>query len=218
MILRRPRLPTLLAIAVTGLVMVNAMWLQKGRHPAPLFEPIIPQRPLPAPRPDPVAFQIAPSDHDASINSAEDAARRALLRDLQAALSQLGFYDGPVDGLDGPRTHAAVSTYQKAHGLDDTGEASYRLLQHVRLTTKNIAPLPPAPPAGDPQVAGLQKVLADLGYAPGKIDGQLGAETRSAIERFERDRNLPVTGKISADLVKELSQVSGVSLQVPAII
>jgi|GEM_PF-2319292 len=76
-------------------------------------------------------------------------------------------------------------------------------------------PVPqPAPqvPQADSQVQAVQSILADLGYAPGSIDGSLSASTRRAIEDFEVDRGLPMTGSVSPRLLQELTAVSGVPL------
>ncbi|MFG1396606.1 peptidoglycan-binding domain-containing protein [Roseixanthobacter pseudopolyaromaticivorans] len=68
---------------------------------------------------------------------------------------------------------------------------------------------PPAELAPSPRILGVQKTLAKLGYGPLKPDGKPGLETRLAIQRFERDRNLPPDGEISDRVVKELIAVSG---------
>lgn len=67
--------------------------------------------------------------------------------------------------------------------------------------------------AGSSRILAVQKALARLGYGPIKLDGQPGTETRLAIQRFERDRNLPVSGEISDRVVRELSTVSGTSIE-----
>lgn len=41
----------------------------------------------------------------------------------------------------------------------------------------------------------VQMQLNALGYEPGAVDGRLGSETRRAIERFQRVKNLPSTGE-----------------------
>jgi localization factor PodJL len=43
-------------------------------------------------------------------------------------------------------------------------------------------------------VFAVQTLLRDQGYDPGAIDGQMGQRTRTAIQAFERDNDLPVTG------------------------
>jgi peptidoglycan hydrolase-like protein with peptidoglycan-binding domain len=76
----------------------------------------------------------------------------------------------------------------------------------------------PVPPAnvgrsdpGDVILSG-QRALARLGYSV-KVDGAMGTGTRQAIERFEQDRRLPVTGEFSARTIRELSSVSGIAVQ-----
>ena len=44
----------------------------------------------------------------------------------------------------------------------------------------------------------VQQILADLGYAPGPVDGALGGATTRAISAFQRDRKIAETGRISA--------------------
>lgn len=194
-----------------GAVWVNALWFQEGRHPAPLFATSRTDAgPVTASLP-----KLQVIEPDRPLANLPESDRAAIIAELQRGLLMLGFYDGPVDGTSGPRTGAAVAAYQKAHGLPASdGEADYRLLQHVRLTSRDVTPLPPPPPLSTPdrQISAVQQVLAELGYAPGKVDGRLGEGTRSAIERFERDRGLPVTGAISPALLRELTRVSGTPL------
>jgi hypothetical protein len=59
-----------------------------------------------------------------------------------------------------------------------------------------------APP--DPTVARAQRALAKLGYGPIKADGAKGPATRSAIEKFERDHKLPVTGEAAGRTLRAL--------------
>lgn len=68
---------------------------------------------------------------------------------------------------------------------------------------------PPGDVGNSNRILAVQKSLARLGYGPIRIDGQPGADTRQAILRFERDRNLPATGEINDRLIRELSAVSG---------
>ena len=51
--------------------------------------------------------------------------------DIQRALNEAGFEAGPVDGVAGRRTRAAISAYQEANGLAVTGEIGTALLQKL---------------------------------------------------------------------------------------
>jgi peptidoglycan hydrolase-like protein with peptidoglycan-binding domain len=59
------------------------------------------------------------------------------------------------------------------------------------------------------RVLAIQKALADFGYGAVKPTGIFGPDTRAAIEKFERDRKLPVMGQLSERVVRELSAVTG---------
>ena len=50
----------------------------------------------------------------------------------------------------------------------------------------------------------LQKKLTELGYNLGPIDGIWGNKTIAAVEKFQRDNGLPVTGKIDEETKKKL--------------
>ncbi|MEP0944688.1 MAG: peptidoglycan-binding protein [Rhizobiaceae bacterium] len=53
-------------------------------------------------------------------------------------------------------------------------------------------------------VSEIQKELLDLGYATGKVDGKFGRQTAGAIEDYQNDWQLPVTGKITDELLARL--------------
>lgn len=71
---------------------------------------------------------------------------------------------------------------------------------------------PPADVGVSQRLLSVQKALARLGYGPLKVDGRPGAETKSAVQRFQRDRHLPADGEVTDRLVRELSAVSGMAL------
>jgi Putative peptidoglycan binding domain len=59
------------------------------------------------------------------------------------------------------------------------------------------------------RVAAVQRALADFGYGQLAPTGVPDAATKAAIERFERERKLPVTGQLSDRLVREVAAVTG---------
>ena len=81
---------------------------------------------------------------------------------------------------------------------------------------RRCAPNPPCIDERSPQVRrviALQRALADYGYGQIKPTGVLDAETQSAIERFERERKLPVTGQPSDRVTRELTAMTGRPLE-----
>lgn len=103
-------------LLTAALIVSNALTNQPGRHPAPLFE----TRPFATPAALVPAVQPQPRP--------EAAAREALVRDVQTALKDRGFYRGPIDGLAGPMTSDAIRAFERAVGQPETGEPSERLL------------------------------------------------------------------------------------------
>lgn len=66
--------------------------------------------------------------------------------------------------------------------------------------------------SAQPVVAAVQAVLADMGYAPGSIDGVIGPSTEEAIRRFQLRRALEPNGQITGDLLREIERVTGTRL------
>ena len=59
------------------------------------------------------------------------------------------------------------------------------------------------------RVAAVQRVLSEFGYGQIRPSGILDEPTSAAIEKFENERKLPVTGRLSGRLLSELSAMSG---------
>jgi glucose-6-phosphate dehydrogenase assembly protein OpcA len=51
---------------------------------------------------------------------------------VQSLLGRLGYYTGPVDGIAGPRTTAAIKSAQKAFGLEVTGLSNDALMTRLK--------------------------------------------------------------------------------------
>ena len=72
-------------------------------------------------------------------------------------------------------------------------------------------PPPPPAPAPDPglvtdkaAITQAQRVLAQLGYKPGKPDGVQGPATQRAIQAFQKDHGLADDGRLTTSLVARL--------------
>ena len=64
----------------------------------------------------------------------------------------------------------------------------------------------------DNNIKKAQEVLRDKGYSPGPVDGLAGPQTRSAIRKFQKSENLPVTGRLDVQTAEKL----GVDAETPA--
>ena len=53
---------------------------------------------------------------------------------VQQKLAQLGHPPGPIDGIIGPLTRAAIESYQRAHGLTVDGRTSAELMTRLGLS------------------------------------------------------------------------------------
>jgi peptidoglycan hydrolase-like protein with peptidoglycan-binding domain len=211
------------ALAV-GAILINTLHLQPGPHPAPIFK--IRPRPVAAPEPTNTLAALRPPQAPARPEATAPNARpRAdVVADIQRELAKRNFYDGPADGISGPKTDAAIRDFIQAAGLRIAAEPTDELLRTLaRSPVKAPARGTAGPARVDPiaeliepsprRVLAVQRALAEAGYGQIKPTGVYGPETRAAIEKFERERKLPITGQISDRLVRELAALTGQSLE-----
>jgi peptidoglycan hydrolase-like protein with peptidoglycan-binding domain len=237
-ILRRPLdSAAIFVAAIAGLViLVNALFLQFGRHPAPMlraharpaaigestgaFERMIPRaRPVALTR---SATPAAPAMPTVPRTQGE------IVTLIQQELAARGFYDAAPDGLWGPKTDAAVRAFAQRAGVSAPVEPGEALLSAIKRSPIKAAPAvasasPAALPADtlspadaalpSPRLMAVQRALADFGYGQINPTGIEDAPTRAAITAFERVRNLPPTGRMSDQLVRELSVMTGRPLE-----
>ena len=232
--LRRPRdtLACTVAAAAATAIIVNAAYLQHGRHPAPIFA----VKPLPIATSDardivgvlPRAHQPEPARHEPARPHGESADAKARPHGENA------------DAKARPHGESAdAKARPPAAGAAPRKDVIADLLGHPAPTppasvptAPASAPTPPArppaqavsaqpsPPAPIPappralvrpsrQVLAVQRALSEYGYGQLKPSGVYEADTRLAIQRFERDRKLPITGEISERLTRELANLTG---------
>jgi len=157
-----------LAFAAVSAIITNALFLQAGRHPSPMFGSVVAlsatgsvsASPLPRPRPvDAMTRSVEPSPADPK--PAEPKAAD-------------------------PLANLVKSTNAPAVAPSNTAQA-----------------------AGPRRVAAVQRALTEYGYGQLKPTGTVGSDTQAAIQKFERERKIPVTGQVSDRLVRELATVTG---------
>jgi Putative peptidoglycan binding domain len=163
-----------LAFAAVSAIIANALLLQAGQHPAPMFGSVVavttPASPLPRPRP----VDATPKSADASLSDVKPA-------DVRAA--------DPLANLVKATAAPPVA---------------------ISAIPRPPAPIPGATAStGSRRVAAVQRTLTEYGYGQLKPTGTIGADTQAAIQKFERDRKIPVTGQMSDRLVHELNAMVG---------
>ncbi|MXQ14489.1 peptidoglycan-binding domain-containing protein [Microvirga makkahensis] len=233
-ILRHPGRVTAAVILAgcAGAIAWNALLLQNARHPAPLFsqrDPALaatpaletdPTQPLPPVRPgaDTHEAQAMPAPPDEPAPPVEAAPAAPAARN---AISDLIRSNGvPAPAPQRPQ-RMAVQAPASAPASAPAPALPPSRVQTVRDPIAEMIRLGgpiPTPPAnvGRPEGADIvlsgQRALARLGYGV-KVDGLMGPGTRQAIERFEQDRHLPVTGTFNSRTARELSSQSGIAVQ-----
>jgi peptidoglycan hydrolase-like protein with peptidoglycan-binding domain len=89
----------------------------------------------------------------------------------------------------------------------------------ANLSMPNMPSMPAAPDpiaellASSQRVIALQRALSDYGYGQIRPTGSYDPATRAAIQEFERNRRLPVTGQISERVTRELAATTGRPLE-----
>ena len=177
-----------LAFAAVTAVIANALFLQAGRHPSPMFGSVVavPAAELaaasPLPRPRPV-------EADASAPEPRGAEPR------------------PVERPAEPKAADPLANLVKA----TTGATP---VAHPNIP-RPPAPIPPSSRAemlagsGSRRVAAVQRALTKYGYGQLQPTGTVGSDTQAAIQKFERARKMPMTGQMSDRLVRELTAMIG---------
>ena len=170
-----------LAFAAVSAIIANAMFMQAGHHPSPMFggtvsAPLTAANPLPRRRP--VEATLRPADVKlADVRPAEvkPTAPVSVIAKTTAA---------PAQSVTIARRPAPIPVSSRSDPVGDLIIASRR-------------------------VAAVQRALTDYGYGQLKPTGTVGSDTQAAIQKFERDRKLAVTGQMSDRLVRELSAATG---------
>lgn len=176
-----------LAFAAVSAILANALFLQTGHHPAPMFGSVIVM-----PQPGPVSANLLPRP-----------------RPLEADVSEPRVVESRV-----PEPRAAEKPYElkPADPVGNLVKATGTAPATTASVLRPPAPIPASTRAeltGPRRVAAVQRVLTEYGYGQLKPTGVAGTDTQAAIARFERERKLPVTGQVSDRLVRELAAVIG---------
>jgi hypothetical protein len=205
----------LLAFAAVTAIVTNALFLQAGPHPSPMFGSVV-VMPAPA-RPSPAAssgnpLSVSPLPRPRPVEASPAEPRPGELKsseakpDLKAEARALDVRPPEVKAVESKPSDSMASLVKAATAS-------------MPATTSTVL-RPPAPipvtrnegglaAGGSRRVAAVQRALTEFGYGQLRPSGIEGPDTRNALVKFERDRRLPVTAQISDRLVRELSAMTG---------
>ena len=202
-----------LAFTAVSAIVANALFLQAGRHPSPMFGTVVAMpvaglpaaSPLPRPRPavaepvfEPKPAELRLSEPKPSEPKPSEAkppeSKRSEARPFEAKPAEPKAAD-PLANL--------VKTTSSAPPAPPS--TVMRPPASIPLASHNEA----IPNVGPRRVAAVQRALTQYGYGQLKPTGTAGSDTQAAIQKFERERKMPVTGHVSDRLVRELTAVIG---------
>ncbi|WP_041545144.1 MULTISPECIES: peptidoglycan-binding domain-containing protein [Chelativorans] len=209
-------------------VSANALFYQPQVHPSaflstrilgPRALPDLTQHPHPQSAPREIR-QIEPAGSavetspDSTGSVPPPAGGDGTVRSVQTVLNDLGLYAGPIDGMTGPQTNAAVETYRRIVGLEPGSQIDGALLHQLGLRDDgqaaqeaSTAPQTASAEPGDSNISKVQAGLKAFGNDGIEIDGMMGERTREAIREFQSLFGLPVTGEPDAPLVAKMREI-----------
>jgi len=202
---RKDSVAALCAVLAAGAIVTNALFLQRGPHPAPILANKPSVRAAAPNTPAPVTTSST-RPAAAPIDSKDVVLPRPNPARMEAARSE------PAKS-DLTRLEPVKAEPVKSEPLPAAKADAPRPVRMIPMPEAN-APRPPdpigeiiAPPAR--RVSAVQRVLSDFGYGQIKPTGVFDRETQDAIEQFERAKKLPVTRQITPVLMRELAALAG---------
>ncbi|AUC96037.1 peptidoglycan-binding protein [Bradyrhizobium sp. UASWS1016] len=198
-----------LAASAIIAILINALFLQAGRHPSPMFGGSVVTLPPPAP----VAAAANPLPRPRPAEAAARSAETAVL-DTPKPVDVKPVETRPVE-TRAVEPKPVEAKPVEAKPVDPMANLVLKSTAAPPAAAPSNALRPPAPiptahlsPAGR-RIAAVQRTLTEYGYGQLKPTGTIGADTQTAIAKFERARKLPVTGQMSDRLVHELTTMIG---------
>lgn len=151
------------------------------------------------------SWQTSTQDYNAGYPVLRVGSTGSDVSDLQARLTELGYYTGTIDGKYSTGTQSAVTEFQSRNGLTAdgiAGRATQDKLYSASAQPKTVSASTTESGytllkegASGLEVRKLQGRLAELGYYAGGVDGIYGSTTTSAVKAFQRANGLSGDGQ-----------------------
>jgi hypothetical protein len=200
-----------LAFAAVTAILANALFLQAGRHPAPMFgvsfamPAAVPVTVGPLPRVRPVAADVtAPDLRVVEPKLAESKAPELRSPDPRTSESKTFEFKASESKASESKATESKAADPLTNLVKTTGAVPV-----VSNVMRPPALIPHTAISGSRRVAAVQRVLTQYGYGQLRPTGTVGSDTQAAIQKFEQDHNVPVTGQISDRLVNQLVAMVG---------
>ncbi len=137
--------------------------------------------------------------------------------DLQTRLLSLGLDLGNrgMDGVFRPQTELAVKAFQQRMGIladGVVGEITWRELVEAGYKPGERLIYLRQPPFRGADVLQLQRMLNDLGFDPGAVNGLFDERTARATKEFQRNAGLTVDGAVDDGVFKTLKTYANQTL------
>jgi len=163
---------------------------------------------------------VAPPQPSVAIRLDKSDADHTVVSGIQRELSNLGYEPGPVDGIAGIKTRAAIMAFEHDERMALSAEPSDMLLKRLVFgapgRTQKAAPIAPVSEQARQIIVGVQESLIRLGYGLNKSSGRLDEATQQAIRAFERENELAPSGRVSGRLILRLTRTKSSRLDLAA--
>lgn len=215
-----------------GFVSFNALFLQMTMHQDVFtkmkftFSPKIGKNSALSPKEEKfhAASSVAsiPSQNHLRKNSSSHSLSENTLK-MQKKLAKLGLYDGPLDGIEGPKMRRAIALWKQQANSEmqnnilphsTTDEIAVLIKQsetEIANETKKVKDISRskktvlAHPVID--ITQVQKALRTFGHPEIVITGVEDQKTIEALKQFQKMFDLPITGKIDNTVVMKMREV-----------
>jgi peptidoglycan hydrolase-like protein with peptidoglycan-binding domain len=147
-------------------------------------------------------FAPAAETQAAALTASADTLSKTDIQLLQERLKAVGVYPGPIDGMLGARTRSALSRCKSGcaalNNLSGTSDKpvfeqdTEMQSPHASASAQPTASVKTI--SGNQEIRRAQERLKAAGFDPGPIDGILGPQTKSALEKYRSSHKLTHSG------------------------